>query len=545
MLNRKFVMALGAAMVLAVLYGCSSSNNGLRDDLDAANAQVAELEGQLAMAGGTNTELQTALDMATAEVTSLTGQLDMATAEVTRLTGELDTAGGTNTGLQTALDTANAAVTSLTGQLAAAKAEVTSLTGQLAAAKAEVTSLTGQLAALMTPAADDAYPAESALMEAIGGTAATANDPTFDELALEISITDVEADVAIGASGTTLTVTDEDTGATTTAVVYTNIEEPGDEEYNTYYADKDDHTIISDAVADGATGVVTVTLESDVSAAADLFNVGDFDLTAINQTATFNDDAATLEVNEREVAGTFHGVSGTFICPADGCTAVSGDDGSLETLSGSWTFTPDDVAEDADPHMILGVIADAVYTWYGHWAETDDDGELTVATFSGGKDLFVAADLLADVVHGTATYTGKAAGHYAAKTVTPHGEIATLKAGQFTADATLTASFGGGDVPANNKNEISGKITNFMDGGESIGSGWEVELEEAVVSNAVTGRTTGGGVWSAEFFGKAADDPDTATVDESVITPPNFVAGSFDASFLDGEVMGAFGATKD
>ena len=44
MLNRKTVMALAAAMVMAALYGCSGSDNsGLKNDLEMAEEQVADL----------------------------------------------------------------------------------------------------------------------------------------------------------------------------------------------------------------------------------------------------------------------------------------------------------------------------------------------------------------------------------------------------------------------------------------------------------------------------------------------------------------------
>ena len=49
MLNRKTVMALAAAMVMAVLYGCSGSNDnsGLKNDLEMYKEQVVDLTDQL------------------------------------------------------------------------------------------------------------------------------------------------------------------------------------------------------------------------------------------------------------------------------------------------------------------------------------------------------------------------------------------------------------------------------------------------------------------------------------------------------------------
>ena len=44
MLNRKFVMALAAAMVMAALYGCSGGTGGIKDERDAAQAAQAAAE---------------------------------------------------------------------------------------------------------------------------------------------------------------------------------------------------------------------------------------------------------------------------------------------------------------------------------------------------------------------------------------------------------------------------------------------------------------------------------------------------------------------
>ena len=45
MLNRKTVMALAAAMVMAALYGCSGSDNsGLKNDLEMYKDRAAALE---------------------------------------------------------------------------------------------------------------------------------------------------------------------------------------------------------------------------------------------------------------------------------------------------------------------------------------------------------------------------------------------------------------------------------------------------------------------------------------------------------------------
>ena len=187
MLNRNFAIALAVAMVLAVLYGCSSSGGiknerdmfkedaemlqgsldtanekvmGLTGELDMAKARVTELDGMLATANSTNMDLQGELDMAKARVTELDGMLatanstnmdlqgmlDMAKARVTELDGMLATANSTNMDLQGELDMAKARVTELDGMLATANSTNMDLQGMLDMAKARVTELDGMLA---------------------------------------------------------------------------------------------------------------------------------------------------------------------------------------------------------------------------------------------------------------------------------------------------------------------------------------------------------------------------------------------------------------
>ena len=114
-------------------------------------------------------------------------------------------------------------------------------------------------------------------------------------------------------------------------------------------------------------------------------------------------------------------------------------------LTGTWTFTPAEVAEDADPHMVMGVDADETYVYYGYWLQQvlPDEGKETVGvnTFSGGDAMMdtSAADgiVCTDIADGSrcsASYTGKAGGKYVVKTVTARAEVATLYTGQFVAD---------------------------------------------------------------------------------------------------------------
>ena len=52
------------------------------------------------------------------------------------------------------------------------------------------------------------------------------------------------------------------------------------------------------------------------------------------------------------------------------------------------------------------------------------------------------------------------------------------------------------------------------------------------------------GAWSGRFFGSVAVDSDD-TMPGNQSTFPSAVAGTFDAAFTNGAVIGSFGAAKD
>ena len=116
-------------------------------------------------------------------------------------------------------------------------------------------------------------------------------------------------------------------------------------------------------------------------------------------------------------------------------------------------------------------------------------------------------------LEGRATYTGAATGLYVIRTYTLDGDIDSRTGGQFTADAMLTATFGGGGVPANSHYSITGTIKDFVDrGGRAIDSSWTVDLEAALFGSQqgamFEGETVGDrgrrrhtGAWSGRFFG--------------------------------------------
>ena len=138
------------------------------------------------------------------------------------------------------------------------------------------------------------------------------------------------------------------------------------------------------------------------------------------------------------------------------------------------------------------------------------------------------------------------------------GEVDRRRGGQFTADAVLTATFGGGNVPANDHYSIIGSIDNFRGrNGRSIDSSWSLDLGKASFdsqqgadltgtnSNVFSGATEGDqgltGAWNGRFFGPVVDDNDDA-MPGNQSTFPSGVAGTFSGHFTNGDVLGAFGA---
>ncbi len=247
------------------------------------------------------------------------------------------------------------------------------------------------------------------------------------------------------------------------------------------------------------------------------------------------------------IAGSFHGVSGTWYCTPTGTTIcasrVAGKNSfQLGTVASAtdntftasaWHFKP------ADPNARVVSTPDAIYASYGWWIHKSEDGsKFTASAFADVKGAVPAAAAL-DTLNGTATYMGGAAGKYALYSATG----GTNDAGHFTAKATLKADF--------TDNSITGTIDNFM-GADGMSRDWSVELKEAVV--AATGGITRTGtgqdgndtVWtmggtaataSGEWAGTLYDNDDGGI--------PKVGTGTFYSEFSTaGKMVGAFGVNK-
>ncbi|MCY4429818.1 MAG: hypothetical protein OXC11_05415 [Rhodospirillales bacterium] len=243
-------------------------------------------------------------------------------------------------------------------------------------------------------------------------------------------------------------------------------------------------------------------------------------------------------------AGSYNGASGTYTCAggAADCTVTLDATGMLTAMSDGWIFTPDTGATSDVP--------DADYLHYGFWLKkkTDAMDAVTYDEVETFADSSAPASGDVGSVTGSATYRGDTTGVYVMNVYNPNGTIDRATSGHFTADATLTATFGQvndaageGTIAPNLLHTLRGTIDNFMlSGGEA--NMWSVALHGDITagSGTASGTARGGaegddGSFDATFHGSVTDansDP----------VPPHTVVGEFNAGFSNGSVAGAFGA---
>ena len=291
-----------------------------------------------------------------------------------------------------------------------------------------------------------------------------------------------------------------------------------------------------------------------VKAAAFTAPAGTTETTVLTFQHEVEDTAGTPADESRdaaEIAGTFNGSMGTYRCVAESanCSVTVDTKGVVSAVSNAndWAFIPATGATTDQP--------DYDYYHYGFWLQktTDKDGAVTyneVETFAGSS-MNTTADVSS--VTGSATYDGDAVGVYVHRTFANNG-TSNATSGHFTADASLTATFGQvndaggqGTIAPNQLNTLSGTIDNFeLSGGEA--NMWSVAVQGAITASGATatGTAKGGGTddgsFSAQFHGLATHDHDNDTTTADVPTAPGSVVGEFNASFTNGDVAGAFGA---
>ena len=287
------------------------------------------------------------------------------------------------------------------------------------------------------------------------------------------------------------------------------------------------------------------TLDSNGSLVLDTSNVE-----SVSGVVEFPSAVNQVEVqfmDDDEFMGMFDGAPGTYTCVSM-CTLSTDSNAELVAVGGDWTFTPE------DPEHEVGV-PDSDYVHFGYWmneAEENDQPVILAATIAGGTEPSPIGTVQS--LEGQATYTGAATGLYVIRTHALDGEVVSRAGGQFTADAMLTAYFGGDDVAVNKHYSIDGTIKDFVDRqGRAIDTSWDVDLQKVAFGSqqgaTFDGNTEGDagedmGSWSGRFFGPVAVDSDhTMTGNQSTL--PSAVAGTFDAAFTNGAVLGSFGAEKD
>ena len=190
---------------------------------------------------------------------------------------------------------------------------------------------------------------------------------------------------------------------------------------------------------------------------------------------------------DAEFTGMFNGAPGTYTCVSM-CSLSTNMNGALVEVGGEWRFAPDD-------NEFLVPVEDSDYVHFGYWmheSEANGDPIIMVGAIADGT----AESPINTVqeLEGRATYEGSATGVYVKRRVTPDGEVDNRRGGQFTADAMLTATFGGGSVPANDHYSIVGSIDNFRaetaDPSTPVGvSAWRQRcsaVNKAVLSQART-----------------------------------------------------------
>ena len=297
----------------------------------------------------------------------------------------------------------------------------------------------------------------------------------------------------------------------------------------------------------GTTDTVTMTAE---------LNVGSriasprFTHTAGNYTPTLPDPNPTT-ASTIPIPGTYYGVAGTYTCtPATGsCTVAKATEGYTFATPAAWTF------KATNPAARVTEMADSDYSSYGWWLYTAADGSLTASAFVDDKGTAPTTNIT-NLVAGSATYVGGAAGKYALSSSTG----GTNDAGHFTARATLQADF--------EDDEVTGTIDQFM-GADGMSRDWTVELKKSALFNdgAVIGDPARDGinltaapvaddeaqatVWTIDGTAAAAGGEwsgalkDTAETETDTTGVPKVATGTFYTEYgTAGKMVGAFGANK-
>ena len=233
-----------------------------------------------------------------------------------------------------------------------------------------------------------------------------------------------------------------------------------------------------------------------------------------------------------EFAGTFGGGSGRYRCSGSACSVTLDDAGMPTTIVGAWVFAPDSAA------MVL--IPDYDHLYFGWWLEEKADS-VGFQSFAGATGFPAASGAVEAAMEGTATYRGAAAGVWT-EVDSSGGRVTNARAGEFTAEAVLTANFFG----ALDAGAVNGEIDSFRNGSGRALAGWRVTLGTAKLtagSASFAGETggeigpdsSGKGSWEGTFHGTDGAETNAR---------PSHATGRFDLHFPGAHIAGAFGASR-
>ena len=357
------------------------------------------------------------------------------------------------------------------------------------------------------------------------------------------------------------------TDSSNSITVYNDIEAPESVAFGKVYGTSPSHQTaareryfaeVGTAAYDAATRTLTLPTGTALTTAQAGFLDSTHFPSVRGTTWQYNDAEEPADEHPYTFDAKFHGAEGTYTCVptsanAD-CTAARAANGTLTLDGGAWTFQAKRSAK--------AVVTDVDHLTFGYWLQTPDTTDNTgdyvysASLIATGSQAFLFTEV-ANLAAGSATYSGSATGLYAVKTV-EDGQTTAASHGSFLADASLTALFNGASPSM-----LSGEVTNFR-GGDTDMTGWSVGLNQtaigqgtddttttnvdestfAVVSAPATGSNaeaymgttkSKAGTWSAGLYGAGG----------VTRAQPTGVSGTFNVSFDNANIAGAFGARKE
>ena len=327
--------------------------------------------------------------------------------------------------------------------------------------------------------------------------------------------------------GTKLTDTN-DAGASSTVVVYTNIEAPKATDFSKVYnLNPAGHLQAADTTPKG---------DLDHADNRSKIMAAEF----VHTGRKNHDPDSTKTDDVAKIRGTFNGANGEYRCVASSATACASHDAgkdmagnNMVRLEGEWLFDPDVGA--------MAMKADDSYAYFGWWLNKGSGEGVETGAFHGATGLTQITQETVTALGGEATYTGEAAGKYAL-----NPSLSVASGGHWTADVTLTAKWGSEDEVG----MISGEIGGFMADGESMDD-WKVELGEATLTDATSFTAEDSVVWTiGGREGGSAGSWSGSLYEQNDNNVPTVATGRFDADHragdntIVGHMVGAFGATK-